>query len=335
MRVTAFKFQALFLLLLILFVVNIGMGSVYIPAMDIVATLFGNAPTYVIDIILNDFRIPKAFTAVIAGVGIATSGLLMQTFFRNPLAGPYVLGVSSGASLGAAVVILLGASIPVVVSSSWGLVVAALLGSGAVLLLMLWFSQRVSHSVTLLIVGLMLASFASAMVSVLQYFSSAEEIQSFLFWSFGSLGGNDAGSLLLLGTAVAVGLLLSGLYHKELNVWITGEMYARSMGVPTQRLRWIVIVAACLLAGSVTAFCGPIAFVGLAVPHVARMIFKTASHGVLIAACSILGAIFLLLCDIICQLPPNQAIIPINAVTSLVGAPIVISIIMKKRRQLW
>ncbi len=334
---SAAKIKCLFLLLGLAFfaLLDISIGSVSIPFSDITASIFGGETSEVNHIIIHQFRVPKAITAIVAGIGISLSGLLMQTFFRNPLAGPYVLGVSSGASLGAATVILLGSTAAVVFTSHWSLVVASLLGSGLVLLLMLYFANRVAHSVTLLIVGLMVASFTSAMVSVLQYFSAAEEIQSFLFWSFGSLGGNDYQSLLILSVAVLLGVVTVSFRYRELDIWLTGEFYATSMGVSVKRLRWTVILAACFMAGSITAFCGPIAFVGLAVPHLARLLFKTSSHATLLVAAGLLGAVFMLCCDLVCQLPTNESVIPINAITSLIGAPVVVSIILKKRRQLW
>ena len=259
----------------------------------------------------------------------------MQTLFRNPLAGPFVLGVSSGASLGVALLILTGSSIGGFWLSEfiagWGSVLAAGVGAGAVFVLILIVSLRVKDSVGLLIIGIMLASITSAFVGALQYFSDAEQIQVFLIWTLGSLGGVTWGELQVLVPTVVSGSVLAFILFKPLNALLLGENYANSMGVHVSRSRILIIISTCILAGSITAFCGPIAFIGLAVPHLTRLVFNTSYHKKLILLVSLTGALLMLMCDIISQLPGQENVLPINIVTSLVGAPVVIWIIMRKR----
>jgi iron complex transport system permease protein len=284
------------------------------------------------EIILWNFRLPKAITAVFVGAGLSVAGLLMQTLFRNPMAGPYVLGITSGASLGVAILIMGSSFLPFTLATPYGLVIAAAGGSALVLWIVLWVSQKIKDTLSILIVGLMFGSFTSAIVSVLAFFSSAEEIQKYTFWAMGSLSNLSNDSLLLLVATVTLGLLASLFTLKSLNVLLLGEQYAISMGMPFQKIRWIVIIATGLLAGSITAFAGPIAFVGLAVPHLARLLFQTSQHISLFIASLLIGSILMLLCDIIAQVPGSDYTLPINAITSLIGAPIVIWLLIRKRK---
>ncbi|MTI21430.1 iron ABC transporter permease, partial [Fulvivirga sp. RKSG066] len=320
---------------LVLFLLDISLGSVLIPIDDVVSILLGDETqkTSWKNIILK-FRLPRAATAIAVGAGLAISGLQMQTLFRNPLAGPFVLGISSGASLGVALLMLSGS---VITSSffisdlgNWLVVGAASAGSGLVLLLVVAVSVRVRDSMTLLIIGLMFGSLTGAIVSLLQYFSTGDEIQLYLFWTFGSLGGLSTNELTVLGTIIMAGLLLAAFLIKPLNAFLLSENYARSMGVNIKRSRLLIIISTSLLAGSITAFCGPIAFIGLAVPHLTRLLFDTSDHKILIPAVALTGVIIMLICDIISQVPGSQNILPINAITSLLGAPVVIWIILHK-----
>ncbi|GAA5034979.1 iron ABC transporter [Marivirga lumbricoides] len=273
---------------------------------------------------------PKAFTAVFAGSALGFAGLQMQTLFRNPLAGPFVLGISSGASLGVALLVLSGIGITGILAS-WGMAIASITGSSLVLILVLTVSFNIRDSMSLLLIGLMVGAFTSAVVSVLQYFSSADNIQSFLFWTFGSTGNLSWQEMKVFIPVVVLGIVIGISQAKPLNALLMGENYAQSMGLTVKKVRVALVISTSLLAGVVTAFCGPVAFLGLAVPHVARIIFKSANHMILIPATLLLGSILLLTCDIIAQLPGIDLILPINAVTSLFGAPIVIWLIVKRK----
>jgi len=330
-------FVGLLLLLAVSFLLNISLGSISIPIKEIVNSLSGGQATKNSwEIILWSYRLPKAFVAILAGIGLSVSGLLMQTLFRNPLAGPDVLGLSSGASLGVAFVILGAGVVPASLSpfflSSYGIVLASCIGSSLVLLAVLAVSQRIRDTMAILIVGLMFGSFTNAIISVLTYFSSAEELQKFTFWSLGSLGNQSWGNILILFICVFSGLILSAFCIKPLNALLLGEKYAKSLGINFSKIRLIIIIATSLLAGSITAFAGPIAFIGLAVPHIAKIIFQTSNHTTLFWGTLLLGAIILLLCDTIAQMPGNYFTLPINAITSIVGAPIVVWLLVRKRK---
>jgi iron complex transport system permease protein len=282
------------------------------------------------------FRVPKAITAVLAGSGLSVCGLLMQTMFRNPLAGPFVLGISSGASLGAALLILSGnligiSMLQLSLSGSWTVVLASMIGAFSVLTLILIISNSIRDSMTLLIIGLMVGSLSAGLVSVLQYYSEAEEIQSFLMWTFGNLGGVHGIELEVLGFTVFLGLLGTVGVLKPLDALLLGESYAASLGVNIRAARFRIIIITSVLAGGITAFCGPLAFIGIAIPHLARMLFKTADHRILVPGCILLGAIVLCLCDLVSQIPGRSQVLPINAITSLIGAPAVIAILVKSR----
>jgi iron complex transport system permease protein len=331
----------LFLLLLIamvfLFLVNVSLGSVTIPLKEIANGLFAKPMIKESwEIILWNFRIPKAITAVLVGIGLSISGLLMQTLFRNPLAGPYVLGLSSGASLGVAFIILGTGFLPISIAtfflSNYGLVIASSLGSFFVLLAVLLVSQQLKDTMAILIVGLMFGSFTSAIVSVLSYFTSAEKLQKFTFWSMGSISNLSWNEISLLTLFVGIGIGISFMVIKPLNALLLGEKYAQSIGINYKKTRLIIIIATSILAGSITAFAGPIAFIGLAVPHIAKLLFQTSNHFVLFWSTLLLGAIVMLCCDTIAQVPGNDITLPINAITSVMGAPVVIWLLVRKKR---
>ena len=327
----------LLVLLAICFLLNISLGSVKVPLEDIVNSLSGGqASKNSWQIIIWNYRLPKAITAILVGMGLSISGLLMQTLFRNPLAGPDVLGLSSGASLGVAFVILGSAFMPSFLSqfflSSYGMVLSSIIGSSLVLLAVLIVSQKLRDTMAILIVGLMFGSFASAIIGVLSYFSSAEELQKFTFWSLGSLGNQSWSNILILATTTFIGLILSAICIKPLNALLLGERYATSLGINYRKTRLLLIIATSILAGSITAFAGPIAFIGLAVPHIAKMIFQTSSHYILFWSTLLLGAITLLICDTVSQMPGSDFTLPINAITSIIGAPIVVWLLVRKRK---
>lgn len=326
--------------LLMCFFANISLGSVSIPFKDIFNSLIGTqTENEYWQTIVRDLRLPKAFTAIIVGSGLGISGLLMQTLFRNPLAGPFVLGISSGASLGVALVImgssLFGGSIALVLASKWSLVIASSLGSFLVLLAVMLVSSKVRDTMAILIIGLMFASITAAVVSVLSYFASAEQLQQYIFWGFGSLGYLGWNELLVLFSICFIGIILSIASIKALNTLLLGENYAKSLGLNIKQSRLLIIIATSLLAGTITAFAGPIAFIGLAIPHITRQVFNTSNHKVLIPAVILFGAIVLLICDSIAQLPTSDYMLPINAITSIIGAPVVIWLLVRKRKMVF
>jgi len=330
-------FLSLTLLLVLALLLNISLGQVAIPFKEVIKSLFGSpASKETWEYIIINFRLPKAITAILVGIGLSISGLLMQTLFRNPLAGPYVLGLSSGSSLGVAFVILGAGILPLSLAdfllSSYGIILASCLGSFMVLLLVLSISKFLRDTMTILIAGLMFSSFASAIVSVLTYFSSAEKLQKFTFWSMGSIGNISWQNILILFIAVTIGLLISLFSIKSLDGLLLGENYAKSLGLNIKKSRRMIILATSILAGSITAFAGPIAFIGLAVPHLSKLIFQTSNHLVLFWSTILIGAIIMLFCDMVSQMPGFDFTLPINAITSIVGAPIVIWLLVRKNR---
>ena len=318
---------------------NISLGSVSIPTKEIFKSLFTSIDNESWQYIIQNYRLPKAFTAILVGSGLGISGLLMQTLFRNPLTGPFVLGISSGASLGVAIVILgagiFGGVFTTLLVSKWSVVIAASLGSFLVLLAVLAVSSKVRDTMAILIIGLMFGSITAAVVSVLSYFSSAEKLQQYIFWGFGSLGNLSWYELLIFFIIYSLGLLLSIISIKSLNTLLLGENYAKSLGLNIKQSRLIIILATSLLAGTITAFAGPIAFIGLAIPHIVRQIFTTSNHKTLLPAVFLFGAIVMLICDSIAQLPTSDYTLPINAITSLIGAPVVIWLLVRKRKMLF
>ncbi|WP_400079629.1 FecCD family ABC transporter permease [Winogradskyella sp. R77965] len=334
-----FQFLLLLVILLVCFFINISLGSVHIPLKSIFGSLFGTIENNTWEVIVTDFRLPKAITAILVGSGLGISGLLMQTLFRNPLAGPFVLGISSGASLGVALVILgsglFGGLFATALISKWSIVIAASLGSFLVLLAVLAVSSKVRDTMAILIIGLMFGSITAAVVSVLSYFSSAEQLQQYIFWGFGSLSNLSWSELLIFFGIYSIGIILSISSIKGLNSLLLGDNYAKSLGLNLKQSRLIIILATSLIAGTITAFAGPIAFIGLAIPHLTRQIFKTSNHKVLLPAVFLFGAIVMLICDSIAQLPTSDYTLPINAITALVGAPVVIWLLVRQRKMMF
>ena len=309
------------------------MGSVSIPITETLKVLTGGTPTQPIwaDIIF-DFRLTKALTCILAGGALALGGLMMQTLFRNPLAGPDVLGLSSGASLAVAVVIMATGTGSLLFYHSFSLALAASIGCAAIFLLVLAISQRIKDNVSLLLIGLMIGALTSSIVSVLQFVSRAEDQQYYLVWTFGSISSLNWPEIQILSLAFLVGISIALISVKSLNAWLLGDNYATSVGIKLKKSRVLIIIGTCILTGAVTAFCGPIAFVGLAVPHLARLVIDTTNHKILIPAVLISGASLMLFCDVLSQFPGSGFVIPINAITSLVGAPVVIWVIVRSKK---
>lgn len=324
------------LTLLVAFLVNISIGSVAISIKDILGVFFGDLsikPSH--EYIILNYRLPKALVAILVGIALSMSGLLMQTLFKNPMAESYVLGISSGASLGVAFLLLgsslLPATLAVLTSSSMGIAVVSILGSLLLLLLVLAVSNKVKQSATILIVGLMFGSFANAFISVLSFFSSAEQLKRYSLWSMGSLGNLPYSSVFTFGCVVLVGFAGTLFLIRSLDALLLGDQYAQSMGIDVKSVRNKIILVTAILAGGATAFVGPIAFIGLAVPHIARKIVRSSSHRKLILLSALIGAILMLVCDTISQINAQSYILPINAVTSMFGAPIVIWLLLRQR----
>jgi iron complex transport system permease protein len=322
------------LLLVIVFILDLFLGSVSIKAADVINAIFSGSGSEIETIVLK-FRLPKAATALFVGIALSLSGLQMQTLFRNPLAGPYVLGVSSGASLGVALVILGFSSGFISLNlqglGNWILVVSAWAGAGAVMLLIMFISSRVRDIMTILILGIMIASGLSAVVSIMQYFSSETMLKAYVIWTMGSLGNLSSGQLNVLIISVLAGIILSVFSIKMLNALLLGENYAGSIGLNVKISRTVIFACTSILAGSVTAFCGPIGFIGIAVPHIVRNIFKTSDHKILIPGSIMTGGIVMIASDIVAQLPGSEIVLPINSVTSLIGIPVVIWVILRNK----
>ena len=323
-------FIILSLLLVILFVLDLLIGSVHIPLRDILGALFGGDVDASTRLIVLDIRLIKAIVAILTGMALSVSGLQMQTLFRNPLAGPYVLGISSGASLGVALFILgmplLGIATNSTMSSI-GTAGAAWLGSALVLAFVASVSTRIKDIMVILILGMMISSGVSAVVQILQYLSNEEALKSFVIWTMGSLGDVTTNQLHIMLPAVLLGLVVSVAVIKPLNLLLLGEQYARTMGLNVRRSRYLIFLSTTLLAGTVTAFCGPIGFVGLAIPHIARMLFSNADHRILLPASALCGAVTLLICDIVSK----WLTLPINTITALLGIPIVIWVVIRNK----
>ncbi len=324
-------FNLLIIVILLFFILDIFLGSSVIRGGDVLRAILGHSDQGTETIIMK-FRLPKAITALIVGAALSLAGLQMQTIFRNPMAGPYVLGVSSGASLGVAIVIL-GFSTGLANSlnglGNWVLVVSAWIGAGAVMLLIMFISSRVNDILAILVIGIMLASGISAVVSIMQYFSSETLLKSYVIWTMGSLGNLTLSQLKVLAVSVLAGIIMSILSLKMLNAMLIGEAYAKSIGLNIRLSRTIIFACTSIMAGSVTAFCGPIGFIGIAVPHIARNLFKTSDHAILVPGAIIIGSIAMLASDIISQLPGTGSVLPVNSITSLIGIPVVVWIILR------
>ncbi len=334
---TVLIFILLVLLSVIAFAMDLMLGSVAIPFDTLLDVLQGNFINKSWEFILTDFRLPKAITALFVGAGISIAGLQMQTLFHNPLADTSILGVGSGASLTVALFVLSPTLFPGLIPASvqhnyWGMILASIAGAMAVLLLISAIAAWLKDIVSLLIIGVMIGFITASIVSVMQFFSDPEVVKNYLIWTFGSLSGTTWSQLYFMIPVVSVGLLLSLLTPKSMNAILLGEGYAQSVGVNVRKVRLTLIFLTGLITGTLTAFTGPIAFVGIAVPHVARLLFKTTNHQILLPATMLCGIVLMLCCDIISQLPGTGIALPINSVTSILGAPIVIFIILKSRR---
>jgi iron complex transport system permease protein len=328
------KWVILLLSLVLLFLANLSLGSVSIPFPEIFKIFMGQPSSDPVWAeIVWDFRMTKAITCVMAGSALSLGGLQMQTLFRNALAGPDVLGLSSGASLAVSLVFMSNAAGVTLftIQSPWIIAIASSIGCTLVFIVMLAVARKLRDNVSLLIVGLMVGAATSSIVSVLQYLSKAEEMQVYILWTFGSLGGLNWIEIRVLGVILLLGIMVAVVNIKSLNAWLLGDNYARSLGINIQRSRLNTILSASILTGGVTAFCGPIAFVGLAVPHLVKLLIKTNNHKVLIPAVLTGGAVLLLGCDILTQLPGSTNILPINAITALIGAPVVIWVIIRNK----
>ncbi len=327
------------LLLGSLFILDVSSGSVRIPFGKVISILFGGeAEKASWEKIIFLFRLPKAITAAIAGAALSISGLQMQTLFRNPLAGPSILGIGAGASLGVALVVLTAASgggsqflEGLGLAGDVGIVAAASIGSSLVLFLVLVVSKKVQSVITLLILGMLFGYAVNALVSILIHFSIAERVHAYIAWTFGSFGGTTWKQLFVFAPIAAAGLIAALFTGKILNVMLLGEEYARSMGLRIKQARIFTIVITALLTGAVTAFCGPIAFLGVAVPHLCRSLFNTSDHKILLPAVIVLGAVLALFSDFISQLPGSQSVLPLNSVTALIGTPVIVWVILRRK----
>lgn len=323
----------------VLFAVNLLLGSVPISFAHIVDSLFGGGEATEIErnIIWNS-RVPQAMTALVAGAGLAVSGLQMQTVFRNPLAGPSVLGISSGASLGVAFVVLLSGSLGGVALSRLGymgdvaLSIAAIVGALAVMGLIVYVAQKVKGNVTLLIIGVMIGYLASAIIGVLKFFSAEEDIRAYVIWGLGSFARVSGDQMVLFVVLMAILLPLSMLLVKTMNLLLLGDGYARNLGLNIRRARMQVIACSGVLVAIVTAYCGPVMFIGLAVPHLCRAIFRTSDHRILMPGTLLAGAVLALVCNLIARMPGFEGALPVNSVTALVGAPVVASVLFRRRK---
>jgi iron complex transport system permease protein len=333
---TWFIFLSLFFILIVLFILDIFLGSVSLKAGDVWKALFSGSSGQVTETIVLSFRLPKALTAVFAGMALSVSGLQMQTIFRNPMAGPDILGITSGAALGVAFVVLgfSGNFSPDFLKNfgNWMLAIASWIGAGILMMIILALSIRIKDIMTILILGIMLSSGISAIVILMQYFSPESLLKSYVVWTMGSLGNLTGNQLTVLAISVSVGITLSFASSKMLNALLLGENYAASIGLNIKLARFLVFACSSILAGSVTAFCGPIGFIGIAVPHLGRLLLKTSDHSRLIPATIMIGGAVMLLSDIIAQLPGSGQNLPLNAVTSILGIPIVIWLIVRNRK---
>lgn len=329
MRKNTYIFIGLILLLLVLALVDTCNGSVWISPLSV----FNSQLSTLNSQLLLHLRLPKMLTAILAGAALSVAGLMMQTLFRNPLAGPYILGVSSGASLGVALVTMVTtlpfASSLIATSSDSLIATSAIVGSVLVMLLVMLIAKRIRSNVTLLIVGMMVGNIAGALVNMIQNFANPDSLKLFVVWTLGSLNGVGWEQLPVLTIGIILAAILVLMLIKPLNGLLLGEDYARGLGINVERTRWMMVAASCLLAGSVTAFCGPIAFIGVAVPHIARGILASSNHRLTVPASALIGANILLICDILCNLGTYS--LPISTMSALFGAPIILWIVLKKK----
>ena len=323
---------------IILFILNLFVGSVTVPLDEIFKVLLKENTDNTLNVIIFNYRLPQALTALLAGAALAVAGLLMQTLFRNPLADPSMLGISSGASLGVGIVILLTGAISGTAVSSFGwwstigVSLAAFIGAVMVLFVMLAFSSRMKDMTTLIIIGLMIAYLAGSITDILKFFSLKEDIHAFVIWGMGSFSGVGTSKMPIFATSIIIGLFVTFFLSKNLNILLLGEIYAENLGLNIRKNSVIIILVSGYLTAIVTAYCGPIAFVGLAMPHIARFLFKSSDHRLLIPATMLIGMDMALICNLIARMPGFDGNLPVNAVTAFIGAPIVISVILKSRK---
>lgn len=332
-----YKYTLVIGILLLLFsaIVNISIGSIKIPVITIWNIITNHNTDSGLQYILFNYRIPKTIASALSGMALSISGLLMQTYFRNPLAGPFVLGITSGASLGVAILLMgstfLGFSLH---NSTFSIPISASLGAFFVLSVVMLAAKSIRNTLSILIIGLMFGSFTSSIISILSYFSTANELQQYIFWSMGSLQNLDWNEINILLIIVSVCIISLFFIIKPLDALLLGENYAKSLGINIHKTQTFVFLITSILTGSITAFVGPIAFVGLAIPHIAKLVIKSSSHQTLLPAVGTLGAIVLLLCDTLSQISIGNKNLPINAITSLLGAPIVIWLLLSKSKKL-
>ncbi len=323
---------------IVLFILNLFVGSVTVPIEKIFKVLLDDNPDKTLSVIIFNYRLPQALTALLAGAALAVAGLLMQTLFRNPLADPSMLGISSGASLGVGIVILLTGAISGTAVSSFGwwstigVSLAAFIGAVLVLFVMLAFSSRMKNMTTLIIIGLMIAYLAGSITDILKFFSLKEDIHAFVIWGMGSFSGVGTSKMPVFATSIIIGLVVTFFLSKNLNILLLGEMYAENLGLNIRKNSVLIILVSGYLTAIVTAYCGPIAFVGLAMPHIARFLFKSSDHRLLIPATMLIGMDMALVCNLIARMPGFDGNLPVNAVTAFIGAPVVISVILKSRK---
>lgn len=321
-----------------LFILNLFVGSVTVPFDEISKVLLDDNADKTLSVIIFNYRLPQALTALLAGAALAVAGLLMQTLFRNPLADPSMLGISSGASLGVGIVILLTGAISGTAVSSFGwwstigVSLAAFIGAVLVLFVMLAFSSRMKNMTTLIIIGLMIAYLAGSITDILKFFSLKEDIHAFVIWGMGSFSGVGTSKMPVFAISIIIGLIATFFLSKNLNILLLGEMYAENLGLNLRKNCVIIILVSGYLTAIVTAYCGPIAFVGLAMPHIARFLFKSSDHRLLIPATMLIGMDMALICNLIARMPGFDGNLPVNAVTAFIGAPVVISVILKSRK---
>ena len=336
MRVS--KFIVLLCAIVVLLIVNLLIGTVKIPVGDICRILVGDDSNEIWTNIIWKSRLPQALTAIMAGAGLAVSGLQMQTVFRNPLAGPSVLGISNGSALGVAFVVLLSGRIGGVALSRLGYLgdaamsVAAIVGALAVMMLIVWISQKVKGNVTLLIIGVMIGYLATAIIGVLKFLSPEEDVKAFVVWGLGSFSRVSGDEMVLFVVLMAVLLPLSYLLVKPMNLLLLGDRYAQNLGLNVRRARLLVIVCSGVLVAIVTAYCGPVMFIGLAVPHLARALFRSSDHRLLLLATALCGAALALVCNLIARMPGFEGALPVNSVTALVGAPVIAAVLFHRRK---
>ncbi len=336
LRRNAFLFLSLLILLVVVFFLQLLLGSVRIPFTEIVDLLGGNeTENEAWRNIIIESRLPGAVAAVLAGAGLSVSGLQMQTMFRNPVAGPFVLGISSGASLGVAIYILASSAFgisEVHVLGSWSIIISAAAGAMLIFFFNFMITYRLNDVVAILIIGLMIGGGISAFIEILQSFSSNDALKRYVLWGFGSFRYVDLSQIVYLLGVVTAGVVFSFFLSKPLNLLLLGDAYAASLGLNIRSAKLLIVLCTSILAGSVTAFCGPVGFVGLAVPHVARAVFKTSNHRLLTPACVLIGAVICGLCNVIASTPGSDYVLPVNAITSLLGAPVVIWIILRQKK---